>query len=77
MKHIMPFLTVVILAGAFLATIFVQTTSLLSIKASEARSAAVDGCLNASSYTYSKDGVTTVEPIEKAVTKCLELKNIK
>jgi len=35
---------------------------------------AVQGCMEVSSYTFTnpKEGVTTVEPIEKSFQKCLD-----
>lgn len=76
MQNTLGIIAATILGLAFIVVLFVQTSTYLEFVQAKARYEAVDGCLQSSSYTYSSDGVTTVEPIEKAVRNCLELKLI-
>lgn len=78
MKFVIPIIITVIIVG----TLGYLGFELLQVQKSDARSAAIDGCLNASMYRNSYIGeqgntVVTEEPIKTAVDTCLKLKNIK
>lgn len=77
MKYIIPLL-ISIIVMAVVAYIGFEYTS---VQKMTARNQAIDGCLQASLYRNSYIGetgntVTTEEPIQTTVDKCLDLKGI-
>jgi hypothetical protein len=73
-KHVWPvviFTTLMVV----MVVVYVLGNRYMEIQESQVRAEAVQGCMTVSSFTYENgEGVTTVEPIEKTYTKCLELK---
>lgn len=74
MKQILTPLTIIIATALVVGVCYILGQQLL-------RNQAIDGCLQASVYrserTENGFTITTEEPIQSAVDKCLELKQLK